>query len=61
MSVDTVIQEVTVGRRRGSVCSTELAAGPWEFDRALGYGPGASQADVIPETAPRTEPSSVSR
>ena len=53
MSVDTVIQEVTLGRRRGSVCSTELAAGPWEFDRALGYGPGASQADVIPTTAPR--------
>ena len=30
-------------------CDTKLAEGPWNFDAAPGYGPGASNADVIPD------------
>ena len=32
-----------------SSCAAELAKGPWEFDAMAGYGPGASEDDVIPE------------
>ncbi|MBC7592764.1 MAG: quinolinate synthase NadA [Kineosporiaceae bacterium] len=32
-----------------SSCDAELAKGPWEFDAMPGYGPGASEDDVIPE------------
>ncbi|MGZ5421228.1 MAG: quinolinate synthase NadA [Aeromicrobium sp.] len=32
-----------------STCDAELAKGPWEFDKMPGYGPGASEDDVIPE------------
>lgn len=34
-------------------CDESLAAGPWEFDTAPGYGPGASQADPIPDRTTR--------
>ncbi|MBM9462894.1 quinolinate synthase NadA [Aeromicrobium sp. YIM 150415] len=34
-------------------CDVELAKGPWEFDRMPGYGPGASEADAIPEPVVR--------
>jgi quinolinate synthase len=37
-----------------SSCDTELARGPWDFDLAPGYGPGASEDDVIP--VPVTRP-----
>ena len=30
-------------------CDADLARGPWDFDLAPGYGPGASELDVIPE------------
>ena len=34
-------------------CDVELAKGPWEFDTFPGYGPGASEDDVIPEPVVR--------
>lgn len=34
-------------------CDVELAKGPWEFDTFPGYGPGASEDDVIPEPVTR--------
>ncbi|MEH0109841.1 quinolinate synthase NadA [Tersicoccus sp. MR15.9] len=36
-----------------STCSPALADDPWAIDTRPGYGPGASQADTIPGTAPR--------
>ncbi len=36
-----------------SSCDTELAEGPWIFDLVPGYGPGASEDDVIPEPVTR--------
>ena len=35
-----------------STCSPVLAASPWLFDPTPGYGPGASQRDVIPAEMP---------
>ncbi len=35
-------------------CDTDLAQGPWVFDATPGYGPGASELDVLP--APVTRP-----
>ena len=37
-----------------STCSTDLASNPWDFAPpvAAGYGPGASEADVVPAGAP---------
>jgi quinolinate synthase len=29
-------------------CDTDLAQGPWVFDAMPGYGPGASELDVVP-------------
>lgn len=37
-----------------STCDADLAQGPWNFDLAPGYGPGASEDDVIP--VPVTRP-----
>ncbi|MCW2748644.1 MAG: quinolinate synthetase [Nocardioidaceae bacterium] len=34
-------------------CDTDLAKGPWNFDLAPGYGPGASEYDVIPDPTVR--------
>jgi len=37
----------------GSTCDTDLAKGPWEFDKGIAeYGPGASSEDHIPVGAP---------
>jgi quinolinate synthase len=48
-SVDTLITSAP-----GESCAPELAQGPWTFDLGLpGYGPGASQDDVIPADTPR--------
>src|SRR5690606_32669192 len=38
----------------GSTCDADLAKSPWEFDGFAGYGPGASEDDVVP--APVTRP-----
>ncbi len=35
-------------------CDTDLARGPWDFDATPGYGPGASELDVLP--VPVTRP-----
>lgn len=51
-SVDHGIQAIVSGTTSGSTCSTDLAASPWTFDTAPGYGPGASMGDVIPTGAP---------
>ena len=34
-------------------CDSGLGQDPWAFDRAAGYGPGASADDAIPGAAPR--------
>ncbi|GAA3651181.1 quinolinate synthase NadA [Microbacterium marinilacus] len=52
-SVDRGIRAIVSGTAGGSTCTTELAASPWTFDAAPGYGPGASMGDVIPTGAPR--------
>lgn len=52
-SVDHEIQAIVSGVTAGSTCSTELAAGPWQFDTRPGYGPGASMGDVIPTGSPQ--------
>lgn len=53
-SVNERIQLIVKGASNESTCSPSLAKGPWEFDGGpLGYGPGASSADVIPADSPR--------
>ena len=53
-SVDSTIQLIHIGEQSaGSVCDPALSEGPWNFDRRPGYGPGASERDIIPATAPR--------
>jgi quinolinate synthase len=58
-SIDETIQLIRIGEPLGSsspktVCSPELADGPWNFDEAApGYGPGASMADILPAGTPR--------
>ncbi len=48
-SVDTLIK-----LDPGETCNPSLAEGPWTFDLGLpGYGPGASQGDIIPTGSPR--------
>ncbi|GAA3546229.1 quinolinate synthase A [Aeromicrobium flavum] len=37
----------------GSTCDADLAKQPWEFDGFPGYGPGASEQDVIPQPVTR--------
>ena len=51
-SVDTTIQLISQGAP-GSTCAPGLAEEPWTFDSIPGYGPGASQADTLPVSAPR--------
>ncbi len=36
-----------------SSCDADLASGPWAFDLTPGYGPGASEDDVIPDPVVR--------
>ncbi len=52
-SVDHGIQAIVAGASSAETCNTDLAAGPWDFDIRLGYGPGASMGDVIPTGSPR--------
>ncbi|MCG7414575.1 quinolinate synthase NadA [Microbacterium aurum] len=52
-SVDHTIQAIVSGSSAGETCSTDLAAGPWDFDTRPGYGPGSSMGDVIPAGSPR--------
>ena len=52
-SVDHSIQAIVTGTGPGETCTTDLAAGPWDFDARPGYGPGSSMGDVIPTGAPR--------
>ena len=43
----------TIVAAPASSCDVELAKGPWEFDIMPGYGPGASEDDVIPDPITR--------
>ncbi|MDP5228694.1 MULTISPECIES: quinolinate synthase NadA [Arthrobacter] len=63
-SVNATIQLITRAEAESApasagTCSTELAAGPWEYDAAEAaagapaYGPGASSEDVAPAATPR--------
>ncbi len=52
-SVDHGIQAIVSGASTDATCTTDLAAGPWDFDTRPGYGPGSSMGDVIPTGAPR--------
>ncbi|MGX1793867.1 quinolinate synthase NadA [Microbacterium sp. NPDC055312] len=52
-SVDHALQAIVTGASLDPTCSTDLAAGPWDFDSRPGYGPGSSMGDVIPVGAPR--------
>lgn len=52
-SVDHAIQAIVGGTSTDATCTTDLAAGPWDFDTRPGYGPGSSMGDVIPTGAPR--------
>jgi quinolinate synthase len=52
-SVDHALQAIITGASTESTCTTDLAAGPWDFDTRPGYGPGSSMGDVIPTGAPR--------
>ncbi len=52
-SVDHAIQAIVTGASTDATCSTDLAAGPWDFDSRPGYGPGSSMGDVIPAGSPR--------
>jgi len=51
-SVNERIQ-LAVKSAPGSTCDTDLAKGPWEFDKGVAeYGPGASSSDHIPAGSP---------
>ncbi|WP_309066584.1 quinolinate synthase NadA [Microbacterium sp.] len=52
-SVDHAIQAIVAGASEDATCTTDLAAGPWNFDTRPGYGPGSSMGDVIRVGAPR--------
>ncbi len=52
-SVDHAIRSIVSGASTDATCTTDLAAGPWDFDIRPGYGPGSSMGDVIPTGAPR--------
>jgi len=52
-SVDHAIQSIVSGASTDATCTTDLAAGPWDFDARPGYGPGSSMGDVIPTGSPR--------
>ena len=52
-SVNARIQLSVKGASADSTCNTSLAKGPWEFDKGVAdYGPGASEADLIPSNSP---------
>ncbi len=39
-----------------TTCDSELTTDPWQIDRNLGYGPGASTDDLAPVTTPQQGP-----
>jgi len=43
----------TIVASPASTCDVDLAKGPWEFDLVPGYGPGASEDDVVPTPVTR--------
>ena len=52
-SVNARIQLSVKGASADSTCNSSLAKGPWEFDKGVAdYGPGASEADLIPSNSP---------
>ncbi|MEV7620226.1 quinolinate synthase NadA [Microbacterium sp. NPDC089321] len=51
--MDHALQAIVTGASLDPTCTTDLAAGPWDFDSRPGYGPGSSMGDVIPVGAPR--------
>ncbi|WP_437584588.1 quinolinate synthase NadA [Paramicrobacterium sp. CJ85] len=51
-SVDLTIRDITKDTT-DTICSTDLLTAPWDVDVSPGYGPGASESDVIPDDAPR--------
>ena len=52
-SVNARIQLSVKGASADNTCNTSLAKGPWEFDKGIAdYGPGASEADLIPSNSP---------
>ena len=55
MSTPTQEQSVhdLIAAAPSASCDTELADGPWLFDLVPGYGPGASEDDVIPTPVTR--------
>jgi len=52
-SVDHALRLIVTGASTEATCTTDLAAGPWNFDTIPGYGPGSSMGDAIPTGAPR--------
>ena len=52
MTITLSVNDVITAAPSAS-CDTDLARGPWDFDLAPGYGPGASELDVIPEPVTR--------
>ena len=51
-SVEDTIDLIQIGITPGKTCSPVLAESPWVFDPTPGYGPGASQRDILPAGAP---------
>jgi quinolinate synthase len=47
MTVTLSVNDVITAAPSSS-CDAELARGPWDFDLAPGYGPGASELDTTP-------------
>ena len=63
LSIDDTVQLIRIGEQQESrnssvpaptgICSSALADAPWEFDKAHGYGPGASMYDTLPAGSPQ--------
>jgi quinolinate synthase len=52
-SVDHSIHLIASGDQDGVICDPHLVEAPWEYDaKDVGYGPGASNADVLPPDSP---------
>jgi quinolinate synthase len=51
-SVDNTLRLIQIGEQQGSSCSSALVDDPWQSDAEAGYGPGASQRDVLPVGSP---------
>ncbi|MFC0582627.1 quinolinate synthase NadA [Micrococcoides hystricis] len=55
-SVKNLINLLAPTQRDTQTCNSQLQKDPWAFDATLGYGPGASDTDTIPLSAPRQGP-----